>query len=315
MRRKRPPRAVASCCAWRRCGALVARRRRCCALDFVGVFAGDPHRAVLKAAVRDGAWDLGAVAATRRRSTVAFAYLVTRAAVRALGPVRRRAPSGPGLPRIVASLFQVMVVALLFAVANGERVLELLHLLRLAVLRRSSTSSSLRCALRAGRPGCCCARPATSRRAVLVGTGQHIEASRHALSDARARAGRGRRLHLADPAARQRPALARRARRARRRSSTEHRVDEVIIADPDFPEEQAVELVDQCHQRGVTRAHRAVDDGDPRPPRRVRARRSRCRCSSCARRSSRASTTLLKRTFDLVGALLLLRRAQPAAAA
>jgi exopolysaccharide biosynthesis polyprenyl glycosylphosphotransferase len=31
-----------------------------------------------------------------------------------------------------------------------------------------------------------------------------------------------------------------------------HRVQEVIIADPDFPEERAVELVDQCHRRGVT---------------------------------------------------------------
>jgi exopolysaccharide biosynthesis polyprenyl glycosylphosphotransferase len=31
-----------------------------------------------------------------------------------------------------------------------------------------------------------------------------------------------------------------------------HRVQEVIVADPDFPEERAVELVDQCHQRGVT---------------------------------------------------------------
>src|SRR5204862_3809888 len=30
-----------------------------------------------------------------------------------------------------------------------------------------------------------------------------------------------------------------------------NRVDEVIIADPDFPQQQAVELVDQCHQRGV----------------------------------------------------------------
>ncbi len=28
-------------------------------------------------------------------------------------------------------------------------------------------------------------------------------------------------------------------------------VDEVIIADPDFPEAQAVELVDRCHRRGV----------------------------------------------------------------
>ncbi|MEA2392960.1 MAG: hypothetical protein QOJ82_851, partial [Solirubrobacteraceae bacterium] len=31
----------------------------------------------------------------------------------------------------------------------------------------------------------------------------------------------------------------------------EHRIDEVIIADPDFPQREAVELVDQCHQRGV----------------------------------------------------------------
>ena len=31
-----------------------------------------------------------------------------------------------------------------------------------------------------------------------------------------------------------------------------YRVQEVIIADPDFPEERAVDLVDKCHQRGVT---------------------------------------------------------------
>jgi exopolysaccharide biosynthesis polyprenyl glycosylphosphotransferase len=31
-----------------------------------------------------------------------------------------------------------------------------------------------------------------------------------------------------------------------------YRIQEVIIADPDFPEDRAVDLVDQCHQRGVT---------------------------------------------------------------
>jgi exopolysaccharide biosynthesis polyprenyl glycosylphosphotransferase len=31
-----------------------------------------------------------------------------------------------------------------------------------------------------------------------------------------------------------------------------YRVQEVIIADPDFPQDRAVELVDTCHQRGVT---------------------------------------------------------------
>ena len=29
------------------------------------------------------------------------------------------------------------------------------------------------------------------------------------------------------------------------------RIDEVIIADPDFPQDDAVELVDHCHQRGI----------------------------------------------------------------
>jgi exopolysaccharide biosynthesis polyprenyl glycosylphosphotransferase len=31
-----------------------------------------------------------------------------------------------------------------------------------------------------------------------------------------------------------------------------HRIQEVIIADPDMPEQRAIELVDQCHERGVT---------------------------------------------------------------
>jgi exopolysaccharide biosynthesis polyprenyl glycosylphosphotransferase len=30
------------------------------------------------------------------------------------------------------------------------------------------------------------------------------------------------------------------------------RIQEVILADPDFPQEQALDLVDSCHQRGVT---------------------------------------------------------------
>ena len=30
------------------------------------------------------------------------------------------------------------------------------------------------------------------------------------------------------------------------------RIQEVIIADPDFPQERALDLVDSCHQRGVT---------------------------------------------------------------
>ena len=79
--------------------------------------------------------------------------------------------------------------------------------------------------------------------------------------------------------------------RAARGPDAEHRVQEVIIADPDFPQEQAVELVDVCHQRGVT-VHVAPSTMEILiAPRRVRARASRCRCSRCARRCSRASTS------------------------
>jgi exopolysaccharide biosynthesis polyprenyl glycosylphosphotransferase len=89
-----------------------------------------------------------------------------------------------------------------------------------------------------------------------------------------------------------------------------HRVDEVIIADPDFPQQQAVELVDQCHQRGVRvriapstmeiLIHRAefvpgqsVPLFELRPP------------------VFEGVDFLLKRTFDVVGAVLLLFFASP----
>jgi exopolysaccharide biosynthesis polyprenyl glycosylphosphotransferase len=84
-----------------------------------------------------------------------------------------------------------------------------------------------------------------------------------------------------------------------------HRVDEVVIADPDFPQQEAVELVDQCHQRGVRvriapstmeiLVHRAefvpgqsVPLFELRPP------------------VFEGVDFLLKRTFDVVGATLLL---------
>src|SRR5258705_6934331 len=83
------------------------------------------------------------------------------------------------------------------------------------------------------------------------------------------------------------------------------RVQEVIIADPEFPQEAAVELVDQCHQRGVTvriapstmeiLVHRAefvpgstMPLFELRPP------------------VFEGVDYALKRTFDLVGAALIL---------
>ena len=89
------------------------------------------------------------------------------------------------------------------------------------------------------------------RRAVLVGSGRHIEEVHHALVDE---------VHapvdmLGFISLTPRPDNGLRSL-GRIEDLPEvlehHRVQEVIIADPDFPEERAVELVDQCHRRGVT---------------------------------------------------------------
>ena len=89
------------------------------------------------------------------------------------------------------------------------------------------------------------------RRAVLVGSGKHIEEVHHALVDE---------VHapvdmLGFISLTPRPDNGLRSLGAIEELPAvleRHRVQEVIIADPDFPEERAVELVDQCHRRGVT---------------------------------------------------------------
>ena len=89
------------------------------------------------------------------------------------------------------------------------------------------------------------------RRAVLVGSGKHIADVAHALADAPHAPIEVVGFLSPQAAPGQRPARARLARGPRRDVLDAERVDEVIIADPDFPQDDAVELVDQCHQRGV----------------------------------------------------------------
>src|SRR6202035_1975981 len=83
------------------------------------------------------------------------------------------------------------------------------------------------------------------------------------------------------------------------------RVQEVIIADPDFPQEHAVELVDQCHRRGVRvriapstmeiLIHRAeFVPGESVP------------LFELGPPVFEGVDFALKRTFDLIGALILL---------
>jgi exopolysaccharide biosynthesis polyprenyl glycosylphosphotransferase len=88
------------------------------------------------------------------------------------------------------------------------------------------------------------------RRAVLVGTGHHIEAVANALGAGDSAAIKV--VGFVSPSPR--PDNGVRSLGTLTdidRVVAEHRVDEVIIADPAFPQQQAVELVDVCHQRGV----------------------------------------------------------------
>jgi exopolysaccharide biosynthesis polyprenyl glycosylphosphotransferase len=217
------------------------------ALDFFGVFAAIYVALMVKAVLRYGDWAWHA-SYVETRDNVAFASLVTVLLFARSGLYSSRAER-PGLSKIVTSLFQVTVVALVFAVVNGEQYSSyyifygtLVFAICFIGLLRWGYESTTGLLLRAA---------GYRRRAVLVGSGKHIEDVAHALiSEVHApvemvgfisltpRPDNGLRSlgRIEDL-----PAIL-----------DAHRVQEVIIADPDFPQERAVDLVDQCHQRGVT---------------------------------------------------------------
>jgi len=245
VRRKRPP-ALAFLLRMetlrqvlRVCSLLV--------LDFAGVFAAICVALMVKAVLRYGEW-AWAESLDETRNTIAFAYLVTVLLFARSGLYASRGER-PGLSRIVSSLAQVTVVALIFALINGERyssyyifygtlVFAICFIGSLRWLYERATGVVLRAA-------------GYRRRTVLVGSGKHIEDVAHALRDEvlapvemvgfvslNPRPDNGlRSLGRVEDM----PALL-----------DAHRVQEVIIADPDFPQDKAVDLVDQCHRRGVT---------------------------------------------------------------
>jgi exopolysaccharide biosynthesis polyprenyl glycosylphosphotransferase len=223
----------------------VARVISLLALDFAGVALAILTALLLKAAVLDHVQFTPALHETER--ILAFAYLITALLFARSGLYNERAQR-PGLSRIVASLFQVTFVALLFALVNGEHFSS--YYLFYGSLAFALLYVSL---LRAGYDWITAAilrATGHRRRAVLVGTGKHISDVAHALSDSphapievvgflspNALPSNGLRAlgSLGDL----------------QQVLSSGRVDEVIIADPDFPQLEAVELVDQCNQHGV----------------------------------------------------------------
>jgi exopolysaccharide biosynthesis polyprenyl glycosylphosphotransferase len=150
----------------------------------------------------------------------------------------------PGFATLISSLFQTTVVVLVYAVIEGFEFssyyifygtlfFALVYISSLRWIFEHASGALLRAA-------------GYRRRAVLVGSGSHIDAVAHALQDSSEIQPFG--FVSLTP---------RRTDGLRDFGSLEALerhfdvVDEVLIADPDFPQEKAVDLVDRCHQHGV----------------------------------------------------------------
>jgi exopolysaccharide biosynthesis polyprenyl glycosylphosphotransferase len=243
MRSKRPP--ALSFLLRMVTARRLARVLSLLALDLVCVALAIFTALVLKAAVLGHVNASSALHETER--ILAFAYLVTALLFARSGLYAERAQR-PGLSRIVAALFQVSFVALLFAVVSGEHFQSFYIFwgsLAFALLYISSARGAYE-----WLTGVVLRAAGYRRRAVLVGTGKHIRDVAHALADA---------PHspievvgFLSPNTLSADGLRPLGSLANLEDVLDsERIDEVIIADPEFPQIEAVELVDQCHRRGV----------------------------------------------------------------
>ena len=245
MRRKRPPllmfllrkETLRRPGAW--CSLLV--------VDFVGVTAAIVHRH------RDQAGAAGRLqprcGVDQHRSPLAFAYLLT-VLMFARADLYADRPRRPGLPKIFSALFQATVIALMFALATGNHFKSYYIFYGALFFGTAYISVAARAVHPRHRLGARAGRLPAPRAA--GGLGQ-------AHRGGGPRAGRP----VADPGGRS--SATSRSRRGPENGLRSlgrldelsdvlgnERIDEVIIADPDFPQERAVDLVDRCHQRGVT---------------------------------------------------------------
>ncbi len=217
------------------------------ALDFIGVAAALFTAMGLKLAIQ-GPFSLGQVWHDTR-PTLAFAYLVTVLMFARVDLYADR-PRRPGLAKIASALFLVTVITLVFTLANGDHFTSyyifygslFFGIVYIGSLRALFTRITGRLLERAG----------LRRRAILVGSGSHIEAVAHALGGD----GQQQRVDLVGfISLTPRPENGLRSLGSLDQLTeviASERIQEVIIADPDFPQERALDLVDSCHQRGVT---------------------------------------------------------------
>ncbi len=244
MRSKRPP-------ALSFLLRLETLRRLCrvgslLAIDFVGVAAALTTALWIKLAIYGNtsvphAWNEAA-------NWVSFAYLVTVLMFARVDLYAERSRR-PGIGRIASALFQTTIIALLFALANGNH-FSSYYIFYGSLIVGTVYISSMRYA-HTRLSGWLLEKAGYRRRALLVGSGEQIEAVAGALSaPAQSRVELVGYISLT-------PCPDNGLRSLGTLDDLEQilvsaRLEEVIIADPAFPQDQAVELVDLCHRHGVT---------------------------------------------------------------
>jgi exopolysaccharide biosynthesis polyprenyl glycosylphosphotransferase len=177
-----------------------------------------------------------------------FVFLVTVLMFARSGLYAQR-EARPGFPAIGANLFLTVIASFLFAVVKGLDFSSyyifyggLFFALIWVTGLRWAYERVTGLALRALGKG---------RRVLLVGSGDQIDAVAHALLEDTTHTryqpvGYISLTPKPDNGLRNLGSLSELPELL-----AEHRVQEVVIADPDFPEREAFELVDRCHDRGV----------------------------------------------------------------
>jgi exopolysaccharide biosynthesis polyprenyl glycosylphosphotransferase len=215
------------------------------ALDVAGLFLAIWTALELKAVVRDKS-DL-ALSFDQTLDVAPLVCLVTILLFANAGLYGDRAVR-PGFARVVASLFQVTVVIFLYAIVEGQNFssyyifygslfFALIYVSAFRWLFERASGAVLRAA-------------GYRRSAVIVGSGPHIEAVAHALTGGQhpevEPVGFVSLTPLPGNGLKDLGPL-----EELERHFEDSRIDEVLIADPDFPQDEAVELVDRCHRHGV----------------------------------------------------------------
>jgi exopolysaccharide biosynthesis polyprenyl glycosylphosphotransferase len=212
-------------------------------LDIAAVFMAIWTALELKATVR-GTPDL-ALSFDQAADVAPLACLITILLFARSGLYGDRA-ARPGFASIVGSLCQVAVVAFIYAWAEdyefssgyifwGTLVMALFYVCAFRWVFERISGWVLRAA-------------GYRRRAVLVGSGSHIEGVAHALK------GNQQIDAIGFVSLTPRPANGLKDMgplETLPETFGRESIDEVLIADPDFPQEQAVDLVDRCHRHGI----------------------------------------------------------------